>query len=221
MKEYFTFLGNGHAALAMLIENLMVDKNQDTIINIVSNLPKNSENENIPFVYGKYSIAINEFYNELPTEIDKQNFILGAMQPIHKRQIIEHFNIPPHKFFNIIPPTAVIASSTSLGHGIQIHPGVVIASYAKLRNFVTLNRNSTIGHHTEIEDYVTINPGANVAGFCHIGEGTIIGMGANILEHINIGKNVIVGAGAVVTKNIPDNVTVLGIPAKIVDLVRE
>jgi acetyltransferase-like isoleucine patch superfamily enzyme len=36
------------------------------------------------------------------------------------------------------------------------------------------------------------------------------------LPKVSIGSNVIVGAGSVVTKDVPDNVMVVGIPAKIV-----
>jgi hypothetical protein len=40
-------------------------------------------------------------------------------------------------------------------------------------------------------------------------------MGAVVLEHIVVGRNAIVGAGAVVTKDVPENVQVLGVPARI------
>jgi acetyltransferase-like isoleucine patch superfamily enzyme len=43
-----------------------------------------------------------------------------------------------------------------------------------------------------------------------------IGAGAIILPGVKIGKMAIVGAGAVVTKDVPDNTTVVGIPAKAV-----
>jgi len=36
-----------------------------------------------------------------------------------------------------------------------------------------------------------------------------------VLPGINIGKKSVVGAGAVVTRDVPDDVTVIGIPAKI------
>jgi len=78
-----------------------------------------------------------------------------------------------------------------------------------------------------IEDNVTIS--CNCYFTCHgksqghtkilIKEGAYIGMRANILsgKHgIEIGKNVIVGAGTLVNKSIPDNATVVGVPARIV-----
>ncbi|AWV98047.1 serine O-acetyltransferase [Arcticibacterium luteifluviistationis] len=49
-----------------------------------------------------------------------------------------------------------------------------------------------------------------------IGDNCYISTGATLLTPLNIGDNVIIGAGAVVTKDIPDNCTVAGIPAKII-----
>ena len=39
-----------------------------------------------------------------------------------------------------------------------------------------------------------------------------------ILGPITIGNNVTIAAGAVVTKDIPDNCTVAGVPAKVIEV---
>ena len=49
-----------------------------------------------------------------------------------------------------------------------------------------------------------------------IGNDVWIGGNVTILPGVKIGNNVVVGAGAVVTKDVPDNVVVAGVPAKIV-----
>ncbi|GAA3319001.1 hypothetical protein GCM10020331_024100 [Ectobacillus funiculus] len=49
-----------------------------------------------------------------------------------------------------------------------------------------------------------------------IGNNVYIGPGAKIFGGITIGNNVSIGANSVVTKDVPDNVTVVGIPAKII-----
>jgi carbonic anhydrase/acetyltransferase-like protein (isoleucine patch superfamily) len=53
---------------------------------------------------------------------------------------------------------------------------------------------------------------------CQIGDGTMIGIQAIVMNGAQIGKNCIVGAGAVVTegKVFPDNVLIVGCPAKVV-----
>ena len=49
-----------------------------------------------------------------------------------------------------------------------------------------------------------------------IGRNCVIGSGAVILGEVKIGDNVKIGANAVVLKDVPDNCTVVGVPAKIV-----
>ena len=126
---------------------------------------------------------------------------------------IAKYGIP---FARVVHPAARISSTSSLGEGTIISVGVIVAAHTHLGRHVLVNRGALIGHHTEIGDYVTIQPGANVAGACRIGEATYIGMGAVVLDHISIGSHSVVGAGAVVTKDVPDHVQVVGVPAKIV-----
>lgn len=49
-----------------------------------------------------------------------------------------------------------------------------------------------------------------------IGDNCYIGYGVTILGNIRIGDNVTIGAGSLITKDIPNNVIVAGIPAKII-----
>jgi acetyltransferase-like isoleucine patch superfamily enzyme len=49
-----------------------------------------------------------------------------------------------------------------------------------------------------------------------IGKGTWVGAGATIIQGVKVGVNVTVGAGAVIINDVPDNVTVVGNPAKII-----
>ena len=53
------------------------------------------------------------------------------------------------------------------------------------------------------------------------GELSFLGIGATIIQGIKIGKNVTVGAGSVVTNDIPDNVVVVGNPARIVKIKKD
>ena len=50
-----------------------------------------------------------------------------------------------------------------------------------------------------------------------IGDNCFIGPGAKLFGKIKIGDNVAIGANAVVNKSFGDNVTIAGVPAKIVN----
>ena len=125
----------------------------------------------------------------------------------------EAYGIP---FATLLHPTARISSRSSTGQGCILSAGVIVAAYTQVGRHVILNRGALIGHHTTIGDYVTIGPGANVAASCRIGDATYIGMGAIVIDHVTIGSHSVVGAGALVTKDVPDNVHVVGAPARIV-----
>jgi acetyltransferase-like isoleucine patch superfamily enzyme len=56
-----------------------------------------------------------------------------------------------------------------------------------------------------------------LSGGVVVEDGAHVGTGATIIQNIRIGANSTVGAGAVVIKNIPPNVTVIGVPARILN----
>ena len=94
--------------------------------------------------------------------------------------------------------------SPSIGPGRFIQHGTCtgIAAHSIGKN-CWINQNVNIGYSNEM-DYPTI--GDNVA----------IKTGAKVFGNIHIGNNSIIGANAVVLKNVPENCTVVGIPAYIV-----
>lgn len=49
-----------------------------------------------------------------------------------------------------------------------------------------------------------------------IGDGVWIGTRVIIMPGVTIGKGSIIGAGAVVTKDIPENVIAVGVPAQVI-----
>jgi acetyltransferase EpsM len=149
-------------------------------------------------------------------KLSKTHCAVCALATTHRKRFIEQVSAYNTPFATIMHPTARISAKSTLGKGTIVSAGVIIAAYTNLGQHVIVNRGALIGHHTKIGDYVTIQPGANIAGLCTIGDSAYIGMGAIVLDRISIGSHSIVGAGAVVTKDVPDNVQVIGVPAKIV-----
>lgn len=72
-----------------------------------------------------------------------------------------------------------------------------------------------IGKNCKILHGVTMGGRAGHKGLPIIGDNVVIGIHAQLIGNVKIGNNSIVGAGAIVTHDVPDNVVVVGNPARI------
>ena len=107
--------------------------------------------------------------------------------------------------------------------GIEIHPEATIGK----RLFIDHGTGVVIGQTAVIEEEVTIYHGVTLGGVGRIGavdgkrhptikSGAIIGAGAQVLGNVAVGTCAKVGANSVVINDVPEHVTVLGSPARIV-----
>jgi sugar O-acyltransferase (sialic acid O-acetyltransferase NeuD family) len=167
-------------------------------------------NRRLKFVdYDVLIIGIDDF-NPLKGDKNCYGFIDG------RNKIIDSFQSYNLDFPPLIHPDAYIGSNCTIGMGVVVGPKTVVAPNCKLGNFSLLNRGLSIGHDTELGEYVTLSPGVSIAGMVNVGSMTTVGIGATIIDELKIGNNSFVGAGAVVVNDVPDNVLVVGVPAKIV-----
>lgn len=111
-------------------------------------------------------------------------------------------------------PSAVISSFVTIGKGVVIMPNVVINIGSSIGDACILNSNCSVDHDCQLAEGVHISPGALLAGGVKVGAASWIGIGASVRQYLTIGGNTIVGAGAVVVKDVNDDVTVVGVPAK-------
>lgn len=115
-------------------------------------------------------------------------------------------------------PQASISRYASLGLGTVVFAGVVVNVDARIGEGVILNTGCSIDHDCVLGAAVHVSPGARIAGGVEITEKAWIGMGACIRQLTRIGAGSIVGAGAVVLEEVPESVTVVGVPAKILHM---
>lgn len=95
-----------------------------------------------------------------------------------------------------------IPASTRIGYGLYIgHGGPCV-----------VHPTAAIGNNCNLSQYVTI--GSNVGHSATIGDSVYIGPSVCIVEQLTIGDRVTIGAGSVVTRDIPEDTTAVGSPAK-------
>ncbi len=123
----------------------------------------------------------------------KHGFCFGARLLSHLTRMLTQIDIHPgatigHRFF--------------IDHGC----GVVIGETAEIGNDVTLYHGVTLGG-------VSWNAGKRHPTLC---DGVMVGAGAKILGPVIVGSHARIGANSVVIHDIPDAMTVVGIPGRVV-----
>jgi len=145
---------------------------------------------------------------------DEELIISVGLNDIRKK-IVE--KLPMNiRYGNAIHTSAIISKYASLGKGTVVMQGAVIQSCVSIGKHCIINTAASVDHDCIIEDFVHISPNATLCGAVSVGEGTLVGAGAVVIPGIKIGKWSLVAAGAVVVKDVPDNVLVLGNPARVV-----
>lgn len=140
---------------------------------------------------------------------------LGIGNPVVKSKIISSLDNKNLDFPTLIHPNVILSDDgITIGKGTLICAGSILTCNISIGQFVTLNLMCSVGHDTQIGDFASFMPAVNISGEVQIEEKVYIGTGAKIINQLTIGKCAIVGAGAVVSKNIPENCTAVGIPAK-------
>ncbi len=138
---------------------------------------------------------------------------------------------------NHISEKAKIGKNVRIWHFAYVGDNTVIGDNVKIGSLAHVDYNVIIGDNTMIEGLVYIPPLSRIGKNVFVGpaasltndpyppsdkligvtikDGAIIGSRAVIKAGVTIGENSVVAMGAVVTKDVPDNVLVAGVPAKV------
>lgn len=199
-NEYYIYGASGHSKV--IIEIL------ERLGSIIKGLFDDDPAKKMLF---EYPVSHKKTLLELPGS----NWIIGIGNNETRKKIALNNLL---NYGTIIDISANVSKRTRLGKGIVIMPGATVNSSSIIGNHCIINTNSSIDHDCILDDYVHVSPNATLCGGVKIGEGVHIGAGAIIIPGIRIGNWVKIGAGSVIIKDVPDNVTIVGNPVRIIKL---
>lgn len=166
------------------------------------------------YILGKHRLLRNLAAVDELFAADKR-YALGVGGVKIRRELASLFDGKGGHLVSVTAPSAIVSPyNVHLAEGVDIMHHTFVSTNVQVGRACLINSGAYLHHDVVVGDYCEIAPGAKLLGRCKVGTSTFIGTNAVILPNVVIGERVVVGAGAVVTGNVPDNTTVVGIPAK-------
>jgi sugar O-acyltransferase (sialic acid O-acetyltransferase NeuD family) len=148
-------------------------------------------------------------------ELEHDGVIVAIGDNATRRRLTEVAVSAGERMATAIHPSASIARSAEIADGVMLCAGSIVLPRATLGHGVIVNTKASIDHDCVIGDFAHVAPAATLGGNVSVGMETFVGPGATIVAGIRIGSRTVIGAGAVVLRNVPDDVTAWGVPARV------
>jgi UDP-N-acetylbacillosamine N-acetyltransferase len=147
--------------------------------------------------------------------IVNNDYVFPTVGEAHIRQkLVAIFNKEDLQQFTLVDKTANVSKTATVGLSTYIGKNAVVNALAIIGQGVILNTNSVTEHECEIGDFSHIAPSATLAGNVKVGSNSFVGANSVCKQSIIIGSACILGAGSVLVKDLPNNETWIGNPAK-------
>jgi sugar O-acyltransferase (sialic acid O-acetyltransferase NeuD family) len=121
---------------------------------------------------------------------------------------------------SVTHPRAVVSRFATIEPGAMVCAGAVVQAKAVIGAHAIVNTCASVDHDTQVGAFAHVAPGARLAGGCTVGSGALLGVNAATIPGVAIGEWATVGAGATVIEPVPDGLTVVGTPARVLDISR-
>lgn len=149
-------------------------------------------------------------------EIQEKCLVINAMGSPEMRKSIQH-NLSKNtnlSFPNFIDSDVKLNAHIKMGEGNIISRGVVFSTNIEIGDFNLIHFNCTVGHDVKLKNFNCIYPLVSLSGYTDIGNNNMIGTNSSTLPRVRLKNNIIVGANTLINRDILDQKTVIGSPAR-------
>lgn len=194
--------------VAQLVKDINRDRNQWNFLGFIDETPeKQGDVINHDPVLGGFEWFENRCCRDLWV-------VCAVGNPRGKHGLVQRVKAIGLPFANLIHPSVAGNEFIEIGVGSIVCWNTFLSVNIKIGNHVTINPGCGIGHDTVIEDYATLYWDVTLSGNVLVREGCEIGSKAAVIQRLTVGRWSVLGAGAVAVRDIPDNCTAVGVPAK-------
>ncbi len=208
MKDKIVVIGGGGHAKVVI--NVLKKLNEYDILGYTDLIDKGT-------VLGLKYLGNDNVLNDIIYQYKNCNAALGVgtvkvsdeRKDIYERIKKIGLNFPP-----IVSNSAIISEGVEMGEGTVVLNKAFINACTQVGKCVIVNTNAIVEHDCRVGDFVSLAAGSILGGGATIGDNSFLGMGAMVTQYKNIGKNCLIGVGTVILRDVSDEGTYFGVPAR-------
>jgi sugar O-acyltransferase (sialic acid O-acetyltransferase NeuD family) len=140
--------------------------------------------------------------------------LVAIGDPVVRTRVINDLRDRGARFFDLVHPTAFIATTAKIGNGCIIGPFCAVGNRAVLGDHVVMPWYASVAHDATVGSYAVFSPYSTANGGASLGEGAFLGTHAVVNPLQRVGAWAKVAAGSVVYREVPPGQLALGNPAR-------
>lgn len=158
------------------------------------------------------------FADEAVAALGPAGFLLAIADPEAKERAYEELVDRGLEPCGLLHEQTLLGDRVRIGEACVICPGALLTADVEVGRGVLLNPGTRLGHDVTIGEFSSLLGSNTIGGEVRVGSRVTIGQGAIVHPRIEVGDDAMVGMGSAVFRDVPRGASVLGNPARRIDM---